>query len=138
MEQLTITNSRIRIDLSALNAQRKRYNFIESSKCNYCNHRCENPKHFFLYCPAFAAQRQVMLDDMDRQVPQVAQPYTNFFPLNNTKQATVFYKVLLFGTGEKVNDNRIFKIVQNFICEKNDFSEEPILGNFRINLVSNL
>ena len=65
-----VNHSRMRKNLSALNAQRKKYNFIQNSKCDYCNHKCETPKHSFLHCSAFAAHRQVMLKEMDRCTPK--------------------------------------------------------------------
>ena len=114
-----VNHSRIRMGLSALNAQRKRYNFIESSKCNFCNHKCENPKHFFLYCPAFQTQRQVMLGEMDRHIPGAVQPYLNY--LDRKQLALEFCSIIITGTGNSETDMHLFKIVQNFISDTNRF-----------------
>ena len=71
-------HSRIKMDLSALNAQGKRYNFITDSKCNFCNHKTENAKHVLLFRSDFAVHRQVMMDEMERLGPQTRQLYLNY------------------------------------------------------------
>ena len=109
-----VNHSRMRMGLSALNAHRKRYNFIDSSRCDFCGHRCENPVHFFLSCPTFAAQRQVMMDGMGVRVPAVVQPYHN-----NQIGSLQFSKVLLYGTREHETDVKLFKIVQTYITSTN-------------------
>ena len=102
----------MRMGLSGLNAHRKKYNFIADGHCMYCNYRCENLEHFLLYCPNFAAHRQVMLDDMNARIPQVAQPITQYAQLNNKKYGKELCNILIFGTRNENFDKIIFQIVQ--------------------------
>ena len=106
-----VNHSRMRMGLSALNAQRKRYKFIESSRCDHCCHKCENTQHYLLLCPAFAALRQAMVGEMDRCIPQVVQPY-----LNNAIKPLEFSKLLLYGTKEKQIDSVLFGIALLLSC----------------------
>ena len=114
-----VNHSRMRMGLSALNAQRKRYNFIATSTCDYCNHKNENVRHFLLYCPAFAAQRQVMLDDIMGRGLEPVQPLLNY--QNMPKLASNLTRVLLHGTEDDQIDKLLFNIVQTFICSSNRF-----------------
>ena len=59
-----INHSRIRMGLSGLNAQRKKVNFIPNGNCHYCGSRSETPVHYFMECPAFAAQRIGLLHNL--------------------------------------------------------------------------
>ena len=36
------------------------------STCDLCQYRTESVRHYLLFCPAFAAQRQQMLEDVVR------------------------------------------------------------------------
>ena len=114
-----LNHSRIRMGLSALNAQRKRYNFIDNSRCNYCNYKCENEEHFFFHCPAFAAQRQTMVDDLERIVPQVILPFNNY---NISKKVSrEFCRIITKGSGIISNDTHMFDIVHTYISSTNRF-----------------
>ncbi len=114
-----INHSRLRMGLSALNAHRRRYNFINYSNCSYCDHKQENAKHFLLYCPAFAVQRNMMLEDLRERVLQSVLPYIQY--LENPKLSLPFSKLLLTGTGKCNIDVKLFEIVQNFISQSNRF-----------------
>ncbi len=46
-----IHHGRIKIGLSALNGQRKRYGFIDDNKCVFCAARPEDEVHFFISFP---------------------------------------------------------------------------------------
>jgi hypothetical protein len=58
-----INHTRIRLGLSGLSSQRCDYNHIDNPKCNYCNSPREDPIHYFLLCPTFAAFRTDLLRD---------------------------------------------------------------------------
>ena len=116
-----VNHSRIRMGLSGLNAQRRKYNFIDSSKCNYCNSKTEHAKHFLLFCPSFAALRHDMLYEMEAKVPQTVQPYIPNYQ-NSNNLATQFCNLLIFGTTNINIDKHIFEIVQNFIATTNRFA----------------
>ena len=114
-----VNHSRMRMGLSALNAHRKRYNFIPSSSCDFCNYRIENVRHFLLYCPAFAAQRQVMMDEIMGMGLESVQALLNY--LNTPRLASDLVRVLLRGSGEEQCDEILFKTVQMFISSTNRF-----------------
>jgi hypothetical protein len=106
--------------LSGLNSHRMRYRFIDNSICNYCNHRNENIQHFLLFCPAFAAQRQVMMEGLREWAPLTVQPLLNFE--QQKKLILPMEKLLLYGTGDPKLDENLFTIVQTFISKTNRFS----------------
>ena len=68
--------SRIRMGLSALNAQRYRYNFIPNSTCTFCNTGAETPIHYFFTCTSHLLARTLFLNrlqqelDLDTTTPQ--------------------------------------------------------------------
>ena len=105
--------SRIRMGLSALNAQRKKYHFIPDGKCESCNAKSENSNHYFLSCPTYAVQRQQLLQDLNRDVPTIMRPLNNFE--TNKKSANELVKVLIFGVNKVETDKTIFTFVQIFI-----------------------
>ena len=115
-----VNHSRIRMGLSGLNAQRRKYNFIDSSKCDNCNDKSETPKHYFLFCSAFAAQRRDMLYEMEATIPQTVQPYMQY--LLNKKMSDNFTNILIYGTKNVDTDSLLFKIVQTFIMKTNRFN----------------
>ena len=61
--------SRIRMNLSGLNAHRRKHHFIDHSTCPNCNHPLEDATHFFLECPAYAAHRQVLMGHLGPLLP---------------------------------------------------------------------
>jgi hypothetical protein len=77
-------------------------------------------KHYFLYCPAFAAQRQQMLDDMVRDIPEKIQPYLTYH-VDKTVSTVQFTNVLLNGTGDEKTDKILFQSVQRFIANTKRF-----------------
>ena len=56
--------TRIRMGLSALNAHRYQYNFINSPICTICNEGSENSYHFFISCPAHRNARQTLFQTL--------------------------------------------------------------------------
>ncbi len=59
--QASVHYARMRICLSALNAHRHKYNFINDNMCPLCNMRAESTHHYFLVCPALATPRATLL-----------------------------------------------------------------------------
>ena len=114
-----VNHSRMRMGLSALNAHRRKYNFIERGNCEMCNHCSETTDHFFLTCPAYAAQRQQMFGGLGRDTPQAAQEYLDF--QQNKKHAKPLVHLLLHGTGSTGTDANIFKHVQQYIADTKRF-----------------
>jgi len=115
-----INHSRIRMGLSGLKSQRKKYHFIPEATCDTCNAKSENPSHYFLHCPTFAAQRQQMLRELSHNVPNVIEPFLNFQNCRN--QSNDFVNILLFGTGNIPHDNLVFQTVQIYIEETERFT----------------
>ena len=108
-----INHSRIRMGLSALNSQRKKYHFIPDATCDSCNARSETPVHFLLHCPTYAAQRQDMLQQLINSVPNIMQPLLNF--QNNPRLCKELVQIMICGTANNNNDNIIFPIVQRYL-----------------------
>jgi len=54
--------------LSALNSHRFTYNFIPSPSCDHCHSGNETTIHYFFLCPAYAAQRVQLLNDLDTKM----------------------------------------------------------------------
>ena len=115
----SINHSRMRMGLSALKAQRKKYHFIADSICDSCNARCETPDHFFLHCPTFVAQRQEILQELLNKVPSIRDLLLNY---NQTRKlSNQLTQIFLFGTGKDNFDTVIFQIVQIYIKKSDRF-----------------
>jgi hypothetical protein len=57
--------ARLRMGLSALNSHRFKYNFIASPSCDHCHSGNETTMHYFFLCPAYAASRLELLNNLD-------------------------------------------------------------------------
>ena len=57
----SIFHTRLRLNFSALNYDLFTKNCSVSPACKYCNASIEDAKHYFLYCPSFAALRHDIL-----------------------------------------------------------------------------
>ena len=57
----SIFRTRLRLNFSALNYELFTKNCSVSPACKYCNASIEDAKHYFLYCPSFAALRNILL-----------------------------------------------------------------------------
>ena len=108
-----INQSRIRMGLSALNSQRKKYHFIPDGTCPNCDARSEDAMHFLLVCPAYTVQRQQLFQELNHNVPQVIHPLSNFTA--DKKVANMLTRILINGTGNAASDQSIFKSVHIFI-----------------------
>ena len=108
-----INHSRMRMGLSGLNCHRKKYNFIDYDMCDLCHLAKEDTTHFFLYCPAHAAQRQELLDGLSREIPMAVQTHIENY--HNNRNIKSFINILVNGTKNKEIDNIIFKHIFDFI-----------------------
>jgi hypothetical protein len=59
-----INQTRMRLGLSGLSAQRFEYRHIDDPKCLFCNGRAESPLHYLILCPAYQEPRQTFLSDV--------------------------------------------------------------------------
>ena len=112
-----INLSRIRMGLSGLNSQRKKYHFIPESTCPTCQNRNESPQHFLLECPTYAAHRAEMVTALTNYLPeihQLTQHQNRRFMRNLTEK-------LLFGTGTEEIDIKIFEIIAEYIKKTDRF-----------------
>ncbi len=111
-----VNHSRMRMGLSALNGHRHRYHFIDSSKCVNCNSPLENPQHYFLDCPLYAAQRQALFANL-ANIPVT-------FPISPNDKIS-FTKLLLTGNinaqNPSVNAELLFKSVRHYIQQTRRF-----------------
>ncbi len=110
--------SRIRMGLSGLNAQRKKYHFITDSSCPNCGARHESPDHFLLLCPTYHAARVDMVNELILRLPQL-----NLEPKlqNLRKNKTFLINCFVKGTGNESLDVLLFSIVASYIEKANKF-----------------
>jgi len=104
--------SRMRMGLSGLNAQRKRHHFIENGICPNCAYRSEDPKHFLLECPAYAAPRAEMIVSLQAIIPQHTAIINHLEIPSNRKDLV---HILIHGTMIEDVDKTIFQTVSAFI-----------------------
>ena len=57
----SIFHTRLRLNFSALNYDLFTKNCSVSPACKYCNASIEDARHYFLYCPSFAALCNILL-----------------------------------------------------------------------------
>jgi hypothetical protein len=57
-----INHTKIRLGLSGLSSQRFFYNHIDNPRCLTCGAGNEDPVHYFLLCPTYAASRPAFLE----------------------------------------------------------------------------
>lgn len=97
---------RLRLGLSALNFHRFTYNFIPFKSCPHCNNPCENTRHFLFHCPAYAAPRAVLMENLSNHLTDDI--------LNNL---VVLEQHLLYGSRELpvATNAEIFSFVRRFL-----------------------
>ena len=110
--------SRLRMDLSGLNAHRHKHHFIDHNICPSCNAINENIDHFLLICPVYAAQRRALLDHFERLLPDLGHSLDR---LENRRNRTQIIQILTFGTKNENIDNQLLKYVAKFIDETHRF-----------------
>ena len=57
--------------VSGLNEHLKHYHFIDNSTCLKCQAKIEDPIHYLLQCPAYAAQSAELIASLLQLVPEV-------------------------------------------------------------------
>jgi hypothetical protein len=104
----SLNHSRMRMGLSALNQQRKKYNFIETSTCPKCLAPREDICHFFFTCPRYTAHRLTLFANL-APIPII--------PPSSPAERASLSQTFLFGTPAfSQEENRlIFRHVQAFI-----------------------
>ena len=110
--------SRLRMNLSGLNAHRHKHHFIDHNICPSCNAINENIDHFLLICPVYAAQRRALLDHLERLLPDLGHSLDR---LENRRNRTQIIQILTFGTKNENIDNQLLKYVAKFIDETHRF-----------------
>lgn len=109
-------HTQIRLGLSKLRDHLFTFSIIPDPYCPNCPITAkETALHYFLECPAFAAQREVMLRGLGELLP----PTT----VNNNKKCVL---VLVHGIPAASFDlnKKIFFLVQNYISETHRFSTQ--------------
>jgi hypothetical protein len=101
--------ARLRMGLSALNAHRFTYNFIETPSCDHCHSGNETTKHFFFQCPAYAAHRLELLNSLDIQIG---------LDIFNT---TEMLNSILFGQVPKNKTETLIQIITEYLTNTKRF-----------------
>ena len=110
--------ARIRMGLSGLNAHRKKYNFIDHSICPNCYSNHENEIHFFLHCANYAAERMVMMTQLQTLLPNIN---PQFWVPTTKKQQKDIVILITKGCGNEDVDIKIFNAAAIFIQETSRF-----------------
>ena len=110
---------RMRMGLSALNAHRRKYHFIENSNCPHCPLMKEDTVHYLFKCHRYTAARITMLNSASDILPDT---YQQLLELNNNNKASELGKILLFGTQNIELDLEIFKIVAQYVEKTGRFT----------------
>ena len=108
----------MRMGLSALNAHRRKYHFIENSNCPHCPLMKEDTVHYLFKCYRYTAARITMLNSASDILPDTYQ----HLELNNNNKASELGKILLFGTQNIELDLEIFKIVAQYVEKTGRFT----------------
>ena len=110
--------SRIRMNLSGLNAHRRKHHFIDHSICPKCNYPQEDATHFLLECTAYAAQRTTLMDHLRTLLPRHVGMLGQLGTKSNRKKLS---KLLIQGTKSEDIDRTLFNIISQFIESTNRF-----------------
>ncbi len=107
--------------LSASNAHRRKYNFINDNMCPLCNMRAESTHHYFLVCPALATPRATLLS----RVFQILRNLPNQYVLLCTRHlsSSELHELLLNGSIlllPEVN-LQLFDVVAQYIVNSKRF-----------------
>jgi hypothetical protein len=115
-----INQTRMRLGLSGISAQRFDYNHIDNPKCPLCPARCEDLAHYFLTCPAHAAHR----DEFMRETCHILHSIENFeIEFRSQRFRNLFINIILKGTSllSEIDNKRIFEITQRYITNSQRF-----------------
>ena len=116
-----VQHARMRMGLSGLNAQRKKYNFIDYNSCPLCGNRPEDSLHFLLICPSLATFRQVMMRDICYIFSKLT--HINFYNTSPLSRKQIS-NVLLYGSPLLTFDDNIsiFHAVNQYIESSKRFA----------------
>jgi hypothetical protein len=108
-----INHTRIRLGLSGLASQRCDYKHIKDPKCIKCNAKVENPAHYFLNCPAYAAHRVEFLGEICR----ILHNHGIEVDFSRVRSKQFFISTILRGSPllDDLNNGIIVVFTQNFI-----------------------
>jgi hypothetical protein len=114
-----ITHTRIRLGLSGLSSQRFNYNHIASPQCLTCGAANEDPTHYFLLCPTYAAPRPAFLEG----ICDILDDYEINIDFRRRRFRDKFIQLILKGSPclNDVTTTRIFEITQTFIYDSKRF-----------------
>ena len=94
--------ARLRMGLSALNAHRFNFHFINSSLCNSCNLGSESTIHYFFWCPTYGAARATFMGELSMNLGI------------NTNNQSLLLQTLLHGTGSIQQDNTLLQYLSEY------------------------
>jgi hypothetical protein len=114
-----VNHTRMRLGLSGLASQRFDYKHITDPKCIRCNAKVENPVHYFLNCPAYAAHRAEFL----AQTCHVLQINGIVVDFSRTRSKNFFIDTILKGSIllDDLNNSIIFTFTQDYIRKTQRF-----------------
>ena len=106
-------HTQLRLGLSKLKSHLFKYNIIPDPSCPNCPNSNETATHYFLECPAYAAQRDELLRGLRELLPPTI--------LNSKKKCIA---IILKGNENNSieNNQELFIIAQNFIFETHRFT----------------
>lgn len=117
----SVHHSRMRMGLSGLNADRKKYNFIDHNFCPLCGLKPEDSIHFLLKCPNFAMQRNTLMGTISNILLRYF-PDMNLYPHTRTAFRRLNSILLLGSDTLSFDDNvLVFKAVHAYICDTKRF-----------------
>ena len=113
----SIYHTQLRLGFSKLHSDLYKVNIIQQPSCA-CSHPTENSKHFLLFCPKYAQERQKLLLSI---VPLLAPGVHSSLIIHLASDRLAH--ILLFGSKDISDENNvlIFKAVQDFILETRRF-----------------
>jgi hypothetical protein len=114
-----INHTRIRLGLSGLSSQRFHYNHINDPRCQTCGARNEDPMHYFLICPTYAAPCPVFLES----ICEILNDNDLEIDFRRRQFRDLFLQIILRGI-PKLNEQttaQIFTITQTYITNTKRF-----------------
>ena len=131
-----LNHSRIRMGLSGLNSHRRKYNFINNSSCGMCGDKSETALHYFTKCPSYAAQRNILLQEMQAVAPP--ELHIDILNFDQPRSAKRLVDVLIDGTGNHKIDKTLFDSAHKFIFETKRFLQVLFHNNCLLSFICKL
>ena len=110
----SLNQTRMRIGLSPLHQQLFTYNIVADPLCPFCSQENESAEYYFLRCPTFIAQRDIMIQQLRQLLP------AELFCHQKTQSLV---KIILQGYEDlSLTENKsVFEICQTFILNSKRF-----------------